>query len=64
MCNMKDSFISIRVSEEEKRQIKESAQKGNRSVSNFLLHLFHFYKWTGYEENELTSQKATSQESS
>jgi len=44
---MKTSNINIRVSDEEKKQMQQEANKQNRSVSNFIVWIFKQFKGKG-----------------
>jgi|TARA_R100001530_G_scaffold78894_1_gene55073 hypothetical protein len=40
---MKDTFISLRVSQEDKEEIEKEAQKQHRNTSNYLTWTHHEY---------------------
>lgn len=51
IIDMKDKFITFRISEEDKKKLEQDAQEQRRSVSNFIIWLWkEWRKKKGKEE--------------
>ncbi len=53
---MKETFISVRVSQEKKDEIQRDADREGRSLSNFVLWLYQKYKQNNEEQNRTSPE--------